>query len=131
MTDSIADMLTQIRNALAVKKESVVLPSSKKKTALATLLAREGFIDHFEEREIPGNRRELTITLKYDRDGKPLIQNVRRVSKPSRRVYVKKDDIAGVRRGYGIAIISTSKGLMTDRDAKKASLGGEVVCEVY
>ena len=131
MTDSIADMLTQIRNAIAVKKETVTLPSSRKKAALAKLLATEGFIERFDEREIPGNRRELTIILKYDRDGKSVIEQVKRVSKSSRRVYVKKDDIEGVRDGYGIAVISTSKGLMTDLEARKASLGGELICEVY
>ena len=131
MTDSIADMLTRIRNALAVRKETVVLPSSQKKVALAKLLAIEGLIERFDEREVLGNRRELTLVLKYDKSGKSIINDLKRVSKPSRRVYVKKDDIKGVREGYGIAVISTSRGLMTDREAKKAALGGEVVCEVF
>lgn len=131
MTDSIADMLTRIRNALAVRKETVVLPSSQKKVALAKLLAIEGLIERFDEHEVPGNRRELTLVLKYDKSGKSIINDLKRVSKPSRRVYVKKDDIKGVREGYGIAVISTSRGLMTDREAKKAALGGEVVCEVF
>ena len=131
MTDSIADMLTRIRNALAVRKETVVLPSSQKKVALAKLLAIEGLIERFDEREVLGNRRELTLVLKYDKSGKSIINDLKRVSKQSRRVYVKKDDIKGVREGYGIAVISTSRGLMTDREAKKAALGGEVVCEVF
>lgn len=131
MTDPIADMLTRIRNAAAVNKESVMIPGSKQKFALAKLLVSEGWLKHCKEKELPGNKKELVVTLKYIKDKQPIITNVKRISKPSHRVYVKKDDLPIVRSGYGIAVISTSKGLMTNKQAMKASLGGEVICELY
>jgi len=130
MTDPIADMLTHIRNAVAVRKDTTTMPSSKQKVALAHLLAKEGFIESYEENELPGNKKDLTLALKYSTNGTSVISGVKRVSKPSRRVYVAKDELPIVQNGYGIAVISTSKGLMTNKQAKTADVGGEYMCEV-
>ena len=129
MTDPIADMLTRIRNALQQKHESVSMPASKEKQAIAKILKDEGFItDYSVEGDV---KKTLTITLKYAEDNKRVISGLRRISKPGLRVYAKVDNLPRVLNGLGIAIISTSNGMMTDRDAKKNHLGGEVVAYVW
>ena len=129
-TDPIADMLTRIRNANIVSHPSVELPSSKLKVALAKLLKSEGFINDYSER-VEGNFKYLTIELKYDETNKPVITNLKRVSKPGLRNYCKAKNLPQVMGGLGIAIVSTSKGLLTDRKARKENLGGEILCYVY
>lgn len=129
MTDPIADMLTRIRNALQQKHESVSMPASKEKKAIAQILKDEGFITDFT---VEGDvKKTLTITLKYAEDNKKVISGLRRISKPGLRVYAKVDELPRVLNGLGIAIISTSNGMMTDRDAKKNHLGGEVIAYVW
>ena len=129
-TDPIADMLTSIRNANLVSHPSVEMPSSKLKIALARLLKEEGFISNYEEK-VDGKFKVLSIELKYDETHKPVITNLKRVSKPGLRNYCKAKDIPQVLGGMGIAIISTSKGLLTDRKARKENVGGEVLCYVW
>lgn len=133
MTDTIADMLTRIRNASKVRKEQVFIPFSKMKLELLKILKREGFITDFEEIK-PGSEGcqfgGFNVALKYD-GGQPAITSIQRVSKPGQRRYVNKEDLPIVLNNYGVAIISTSSGIMTGRQAKKAGLGGEIVCEVY
>ncbi len=128
MTDPIADMLTRIRNALGAGKENVSMPFSKQKHALAELLKAEGYIADFSKSENDG-KPTLTIELKYY-NGNAVIDKIKRVSRPGLRIYKGKDDLPKVMAGLGIAIISTSKGLMTDRAARKAGCGGEVLCYV-
>ena len=129
MTDPIADMLTRIRNALQQKHESVSMPASKEKQAIAKILKDEGFItDYSVEGDV---KKTLTITLKYAEDNKRVISGLRRISKPGLRVYAKVDNLPRVLNGLGIAIISTSNGMMIDRDAKKNHLGGEVIAYVW
>ncbi len=128
MTDPIADMLTRIRNALAAGKLTVVMPSSKQKVAIAKLLKEEGFVNESSVQDIDG-KPVLEISLKYY-EGKPVIDMVKRVSRPGLRVYKGKDDLPTVMNGLGIAVVSTSNGLMTDRTARKAGCGGEVICYV-
>ena len=129
-TDPIADMLTRIRNANIVSHEDVEMPSSKLKVELAKVLKEEGYITDYTEKEV-GKFKVLSITLKYDETHKPVISNLKRISKTGLRVYAKAKDLPQVFGGLGIAIISTSKGLMTDRKARKENLGGEVVCYVW
>jgi small subunit ribosomal protein S8 len=128
MTDPIADMLTRIRNALAAGKLVVAMPSSKQKVAIANLLKEEGYVNENSVQDIDG-KPVLEIALKYY-EGKPVIDMVKRVSRPGLRVYKGKDDLPNVINGLGIAVISTSNGLMTDRAARKAGHGGEVICYV-
>ena len=129
-TDPIADMLTRIRNANVVSHPSVEMPSSKLKVALAKLLKSEGFINGYSERA-EGHFKYLTIELKYDEANKPVITNLKRVSKPGLRNYCKAKNLPQVLGGMGIAIVSTSKGLLTDRKARKENLGGEILCYVW
>ena len=129
-TDPIADMLTRIRNANSVSHPSVEMPSSKLKVALAKLLKEEGFIVDYSEK-VDGNFKTLVIELKYDECKKPIITNLKRVSKPGLRNYCKAKNLPQVFGGMGIAIVSTSKGLLTDRKARKENLGGEVLCYIY
>lgn len=129
-TDPIADMLTRIRNANMVSHETVEMPSSKLKVELAKLLKEEGYIIDYSVKEV-GKFSFLTIELKYDEKRKPVISNLKRISKPGLRSYCKSKNLPQVLGGLGIAIISTSKGLMTDRKARKASLGGEILCYVW
>ena len=128
MTDPIADMLTRIRNAQMTKKRGLVLPFSKLKFELAKILEKEGFI----RKAVKTKNRfdQLEIELKY-KANKPVIQNIKRVSKPSRRVYAPHDKIPMVLNGLGVSVISTSKGLMTNRQARKEKIGGEIMCEIY
>jgi len=128
MSDPIADMLTRIRNALASSKLSVTMPSSKQKSAIADVLKNEGYIHEYAVETIDG-KPMLTIQLKYF-DGRPVIEMVKRVSRPGLRIYKSRDDLPKVMGGLGIAIVSTSKGLMTDRAARQAGHGGEVLCLV-
>lgn len=129
-TDPIADMLTRIRNANMVSHETVEMPSSKLKVELAKVLKDEGYIIDYSVRK-EDKFSFLTIVLKYDEKHKPVIANLKRISKPGLRSYCKSKDIPKVFGGLGVAIISTSKGLMTDRKARKESLGGEILCYVW
>jgi small subunit ribosomal protein S8 len=130
MTDPIAHMLTKIRNATMVKKAEVEIPSSKMKAVIAKILKQEGYIKGYEV--IPDNKQGiLKLKLKYDDQANGVIVDLQRVSKPSRRVYVAKDEIPSVLSGMGIAILSTSKGMMTDRAARQAGVGGEIICYVW
>jgi small subunit ribosomal protein S8 len=128
MTDPIADMLTRIRNAQMAEKVAVTMPSSKIKIAIAKVLKDEGYIDDFAVRDGAG-KVELDIALKYYA-GRPVIERIERVSKPGLRVYKGKDDLPKVLNGLGIAIVSTPKGVMTDRRARASNTGGEVLCIV-
>ena len=128
MSDPIADMLTRIRNAQMVEKPSVTLPASKLKTAIAKVLKDEGYIEDFAVRG-EGGKPELEIALKYYA-GKPVIEKIERISRPGLRIYKGRDDIPRVMNGLGVAIVSTSKGVMTDRRARETGIGGEVLCVV-
>ena len=128
MSDPIADMLTRIRNAQAANKANVSMPSSKSKEAIAALLKKEGYIDGIEKAS-EGNKASLSISLKYY-EGKPVIDELKRVSRPGLRIYKGANELPKVRGGLGVAVISTSKGLMSDREARKSGFGGEVVCYV-
>ncbi|AVX21793.1 MAG: 30S ribosomal protein S8 [Bacillota bacterium] len=130
MTDPIADFLTRIRNANMVYHEKVEVPASKMKTSLAEILKNEGFIKDYEYIE-DGKQGVLRIYLKYGANKEKVISGLKRISKPGLRVYAKKDEIPRVLGGLGIAVISTSKGLMTDKQARKEGLGGEVICYVW
>ncbi len=127
MTDPVADMLTRIRNAQSAKKQQVSMPASKLKSAIADVLKEEGYITDY--RVIEDAKPMLTVTLKYF-EGKPVIDKMQRASRPGLRVYKSKDELPKVVGGLGIAIISTSKGIMTDRAARMAGQGGEVICTV-
>jgi small subunit ribosomal protein S8 len=129
-TDPIADMLTRIRNANMVSHETVEMPSSKLKIELAKLLKDEGYIIDYSTKT-EGKFSFLTIVLKYDEKHKPVITNLKRMSKPGLRSYCKSKSLPKVFGGLGVAIISTSKGLMTDRKARKENLGGEILCYVW
>ena len=128
MSDPIADMLTRIRNAQMTERATVLMPSSKVKSAIATVLKDEGYIDCFK---IVGEEQKpvLEIALRYHA-GRPVIEKIERVSKPGLRIYKSKDDIPRVMNGMGIAIVSTSQGVMTDRKARATGVGGEVLCIV-
>jgi len=130
MTDPIADMLTRIRNAVRVERPTVDLPMSKVKRGLAEVLKREGYIWDWEEVEDkPSN--QIRIFLKYGPNGERVIRHVRRISKPGRRVYSGSTKLRPVLGGLGISILSTSRGVISDREARQRNLGGEVLCEVW
>jgi small subunit ribosomal protein S8 len=128
MSDPIADMLTRIRNAQATEKASVMMPASKVKYAIAQVLKDEGYIDNFAVRDVDG-KPTLEIGLKYYA-GKPVIEKLERVSRPGLRIYRGRDEIRPVMNGLGVAIVSTSRGVMTDRRARETGVGGEVLCIV-
>ncbi|MBC7206520.1 MAG: 30S ribosomal protein S8 [Methyloversatilis sp.] len=128
MSDPIADMLTRIRNAQMAQKGSVVMPSSKLKVAIAGVLQSEGYIDGFSVRT-DGGKAELELALKYY-SGRPVIERIERVSRPGLRVYRGMDDLPRVMNGLGVAIVSTPRGVMTDRKARAEKVGGEVLCIV-
>jgi small subunit ribosomal protein S8 len=128
MTDPIADMLTRVRNGLAAEKIAVVMPASRVKAAIAKVLKDEGYIKDYETSE-QGGKPTLTITLKYYQ-GSPVISKIKRESKPGLRVYRSGRELPTVIGGLGVAIISTSKGIMADREARAAGIGGEVLCSV-
>jgi small subunit ribosomal protein S8 len=128
MSDPIADMLTRIRNAQLVDKPIVVMPSSKLKAAIAQVLQDEGYIDGFKVKS-EGGKADLEISLKYYA-GRPVIERIERVSRPGLRIYKGRHDIPQVMNGLGVAIVTTPKGVMTDRKARAAGIGGEVLCYV-
>lgn len=130
ITDPIADMLTRIRNAQAVNKNEVLIPFSKLKFEIAKILKHEDYIDNFEkveEQKFP----QIKINLKYKENKQPAIMHIRRVSKPGQRVYASKSEMPNVLNNLGIAIVSTSIGLLTNKDAKKKGIGGEIICEIW
>ncbi len=129
MQDPISDMLTQIRNGLSASKRSVTLPASSKKVRIANLLKEEGYITDCTTDTVD-KKPVMTIELKYQ-DDKPVIDMIKRVSKPSRRVYCGSNELPEVQGGFGVAVISTSEGVMSDRVARKRGIGGEVICAVY
>jgi len=131
MTDPIADMLTRIRNAALARHDRTEMPASRLKAAVAEILKSEGFIADCRPSEGEGGPKKLTIVLKYGRDRSSAIDGVRRVSRPGRRVYVRHDRIPRVFSGLGISILSTSRGLMSDREARRQKVGGELLCEVW
>ena len=129
-TDPIADMLTRIRNGLMVRKSFVLVPSSKMKVAIAQILLEEGFIQGYEvTNERP--QANIRLWLKYDDKRRPIVTGLQRVSRPGRRVYSGKADLPWVLSGLGIAIVSTPKGVMTDREARRTGVGGEILCYVW
>ncbi len=129
MTDPIADMLTRIRNAFMVGHDRVEIPGSIIKGEIARVLTEEGYVENYEITE-EGVKKTISIKLKYGPDGKAAIDQIKRISKPSRRVYVGKDDIPRVRGGMGISILSTSSGIMTGVAARSKKIGGEILCTV-
>ena len=139
MTDPITDMLNRIRNAQTIFHPMVIIPFSNLKYEIAKILEKEGFIKKIE-RKGRKEKKSLEVTLKYEQDisvgkkagrMKPAISGLKRISKPSQRIYVRAKEIKSVRGGYGIAIISTPKGLMTNKEARKKKLGGEIICEIW
>lgn len=128
MSDPIADMLTRIRNGQLAGHVKVSMPSSKLKASLAKVLADEGYIASFDVKDVDG-KSELSVDLKYFQ-GKPVIETLKRVSRPGLRVYKNKDELPKVIGGLGVAVVSTSKGIMSDRDARKMGVGGEIICFV-
>ena len=132
LSDPIADMLTRVRNASKAGLPTVSMPSSKIKAALAATLQETGFIDGFEVEDLGHNKKALNITLKYKgKNASPVIEGIKRVSRPSRRVYVSSAEIPRVLGGLGVAILTTSQGLVTDRTARKRGVGGELLCYVW
>lgn len=130
MTDPIGDMLTRIRNAILSRKDKVEMPASNLKERVAELLRDEGFLAGVARNDdVPGGT--LTITLRYGTDNQAAIQAIRRVSKPGQRKYVRSDQVPRVRSGLGLSILSTSRGVLTDKQARKLGIGGEVLCEVW
>lgn len=134
MLDPIADMLTRIRNAQKAGHKEVLMPFSKLKMSVAKILQRRSFIDS-AQKDVVGNFPALKVTLKYDVvsnvEKNPAIREIKRVSRQGQRIYVKKDGIKRIKNGFGISIISTSKGVMTGDEARKSGLGGEIICEVW
>ncbi len=130
MTDPIADMLTRIRNGAMAKKEKVDMPASNLKVEIAKVLKAEGYISAYKLQK-DDKQGILNVALKYDENKVNVIEGIKRVSKPGSRVYVKTDAVPKVINGYGIAILSTSKGLMVDREARKSKVGGEILCNVW
>ncbi|AEH22868.1 ribosomal protein S8 [Thermodesulfobacterium geofontis OPF15] len=130
MTDPIGDMLIRIKNALMARHKSVIIPASKIKLEIARILKEEGYIEDYKYiKEEP--QPKIEIILKYDENKRPVIAGVKRVSKPGRRIYKGYRDLPKVLDGFGIAIVSTSQGIMTDHEAKKRKIGGEVICEIW
>jgi small subunit ribosomal protein S8 len=130
VTDAIADMLTRIRNASSAKHDSVKIPASNTKKAIAQILVDEGYIKNYTVEE-DGKQGMITVELKYGANKSPVITGLRRVSKPGLRIYTNCEDMPKVMKGLGIAILSTSKGIMTDKDARKANVGGEVLAFIW
>jgi small subunit ribosomal protein S8 len=137
MTDPIADMLTRIRNASAVKKHEVVIPMSKIKYEIAKILKVEGWITDLEMIKTASKKNKYTVfddiklSLKYKKSGRPVITSIKRISKPGLRIYAGKNNLPVVLNNFGMAIISTPEGLMTNKEAKRRNLGGEIICEIY
>lgn len=131
MTDRIADLLTRIRNGLMVKHEDVEIPSSKLKLSIIKILLEEGYIKGFSEINNEKRHSLIKVVLKYDKDGNSIISGLRRVSKPGRRLYKKASSLPKVLGGYGIILVSTSKGIMTGRKSREENIGGEILCEIW
>ena len=131
LTDPLADMLTRIRNANKAKFEKADIPSSRLKVSVANLLKREGYIKDFKVLSGDNNKKTLRIFLRYDEQNQPIISGLKRVSKPSLRIYSRENAIPPVMSGMGLAILSTSKGVVTDREARNLRIGGEVLCFVW
>jgi len=129
ITDPLADLLTRIRNGQSANKPAVSMPSSKLKVSVCRVLKQEGYIEDYAVKELENNKSVLDVSLKYYQ-GQPVIESIQRVSKPGRRVYKGADDLPKVLGGFGVAIISTSSGLMTDKEAREGGHGGEVLCTV-
>ena len=129
-TDPIADMLTRIRNANQALHPETSMPSSKLKVEIAKILATEGFVDSYKEEDAPVGK-QLTVRLRYGKDRSRVLQGIQRVSKPGRRVYKGSTDITRVQGGIGVSIVSTSNGLLTDREARRRKVGGEILAEVW
>ena len=129
MTDPIADMLTRIRNGHKIRAESVLMPSSKIKINIARVLVEEGYINGYQEEDLENNKKNLLINLKYY-EGRPVIEKIERVSRPGLRIYKPTNELPKVMGGLGILILSTSKGVMSDRQARKQDQGGEILCVV-
>ncbi len=129
-SDPIADMLTRIRNANTALHPETRMPSSKLKEQVARILSEEGFIDGYKVEDARVGK-ELTVTLRYNKERQPILSGIKRISKPGLRVYSGTSDVPRVRGGIGISIVSTSDGVMTDREARKRNVGGEVLCEVW
>lgn len=129
MSDPIADMLTRIRNAQRAEKVTVSMPCSKVKIAIAKVLQQEGYVAGYEIKDLGNNKSNLDIALKYYA-GRPVIDRIERVSRPGLRIYKNRDELPKVLNGLGIAVISTSQGVMTDKTARKAGIGGEILCVV-
>ena len=130
MTDPIADMLTRIRNAGTAQHAQVACPSSKLKLAIARVLESAGFLSNVRVEAREG-RPSLCFGIRYDEQGEPIIVGLRRVSRPGRRIYVGSRDVTRVRNGLGVGVLSTSRGVLSDEDARSASIGGELLCEVW
>ncbi len=130
MTDPIGDMLTRIRNAGSARHANTSCPSSRQKLAVARVLQQAGFVGLVKV-EARDGRATLVIEIRYDEEGQTLIDGIRRVSKPGRRVYTGRNEVPEVRRGLGVAVMSTSRGILSDNDAREQNVGGEVVCEVW
>lgn len=131
MTDVVADMLTRIRNANSAKHEKVDIPASNLKKAIAEILVNEGYIASYEVKDTENKQGVITVTLKYGEGKARVLQGLRRVSKPGLRIYASCEELPRVRNGLGVAIISTSKGIMTDKAARKQNLGGEVLAFIW
>lgn len=132
MTDPIADMLTQIRNASRARHQKVSIPWSRVKESIVRVLINEGYLKESKKvKAAQGAGEELVIQLKFDRENRPVIVGIKRVSRPSRRVYVGAQTVTPIRKGLGINIISTPRGILVDREAQKAKLGGELICSVW
>lgn len=129
MQDPIADMLTRVRNAQMARMANVSMPSSKVKVSVVEVLQSEGYVEGYDVAEVDGHK-ELTIALKYH-EGRPVIEEISRASRPGLRHYAGKDELPKVKGGLGVAIVSTSKGVMTDRAARAAGIGGEIICTVF
>jgi len=128
--DPIADMFTKIRNAQAVKKETVLIPYSKLKMEIAKALLKNNYIKEINRRG-KKNKKSIELVLAYDENGKGMINYIGRISKPSRRIYLSLKEIKPVRRGFGIMLLSTTKGILTDKEARKEKVGGEAICEIW
>jgi len=131
MTDPIADLLTRIRNAIQAGHHSVDIPHARLKVEIIRILQEEGFVESYNVERVGGVQGSITVRPRYDESDTGIIRGIHRVSKPSRRYYVGKDDIPRVRNGLGVAILTTPKGVLTDKQARNAGVGGEVLCYVW
>lgn len=131
VTDSIADLLTRVRNASSAGHRTAVVPASKQKERILSVLMDEGYIESFEQGEDEDGKPVLEVRLRYQQSGTPVVRELRRMSRPGRRWYVKKDEIPRYKSGLGVIVVSTSHGVMSDREARKLGVGGELICSVF